>query len=108
MTARMAFLALALTAPLTGCASLMGSGAPSCDGAARRPLNRSLWDWENARPIAVAPIEAPAPAPLPPRSGELIIRKGEIDRAHPSERTAALPIFDIAASTRGCGEVDHG
>jgi type IV secretion system protein VirB7 len=108
MTARMAFLALALATPLTGCASLMGASAPSCDGSARRPLNRSLWDWENARPIAVAPIEAPAPAPLPSSSGEPIIRKGDIDRAHASERTAALPVFDIAASTGRCGEVDHG
>ncbi len=104
MTARMGFLALALAMPLTGCASLTGASAPSCDGWTRRPLNRSLWDWENAAPIAIAPIEAPAPAAI----GEPIIRKGEIDRAHASERTAALPIFDIAASARACGEADHG
>jgi type IV secretion system protein VirB7 len=100
MTARMGFLALALATPLTGCATLTGAGAPSCDGLTRRPLNRSLWDWENA-----APIEAPAPATPP---AEPIIRKGEIDRASASERTAALPIFNIAASTRRCGDPDHG
>jgi len=99
MTARMAFLALALATPLTSCASL----APSCDGSARRPLNRSLWDWENARPIAVAPLEAPAPAPLPPANGEPIIRKDEIDRAH-----ATLPVFAIVASTQRCEGADHG
>lgn len=98
----MGFLALVLAAPLTGCASLTGASAPSCDGSTRRPLNRSLWDWENA-----APIEAPAPA-APPAIGEPIMRKGEIDRAHANERTAALPIFDIAASTRRCGDRDHG
>lgn len=108
MTARMAFLALIFASPLTGCASLTGASAPSCDGSARRPLNRSLWDWEITRPIAVAPIEAPAPAPLPPPNGEPIIRKGEIDRAHAGERTAALPVFDIAASTRRCGGAYHG
>src|SRR5208283_4907744 len=77
MTARMALLALAVATPLTGCASLTGASAPSCDGSARRPLNRSLWDRENAGPLAVVPLEAPAP--LPPESGEPIIRKGEID-----------------------------
>lgn len=100
MSARMGFLALALATPLTGCASLTGAGAPSCDGWTRRPLNRSLWDWENA-----APVEPPAP---PPAVGEPLIRKGEIDRAHASERMAALPLFDIAASTRRCGEADNG
>ncbi|WP_246695814.1 MULTISPECIES: hypothetical protein [Methylocystis] len=96
MTARMGFLALALATPLTSCASLTGAGAPSCDGWTRRPLNRSLWDWENA-----APIEAPTQ----PAIGEPIIRKG---RAHANERTAALPVFDIAASARRCGDRDHG
>lgn len=105
MTARMGFLALALATPLTGCASLTGASAPSCDGLTRRPLNRSLWDWENAAPTAIAPIEAPA---TPPAVGGPIIRKGEIDRAHASKQMAALPIFDIAASTRSCGEPDNG
>ncbi len=100
MTARMGILALALATPLTGCASLMGASAPSCDGWTRRPLNRSLWDWENA-----GPIQAPAVAPA---NRQAIIRKGEIDKAHASERTAALPIFDIVASTRRCGDADHG
>ena len=30
---------------LGGCA-IWSKGPPSCDGLARRPLNRSLWDWE--------------------------------------------------------------
>jgi len=107
MTARMGFLALALATPLTGCATLTGAGAPSCDGWTRRPLNRSLWDWENAAPAVIAPIEAPTPAQQP-AIGEPLIRKGEIDRAPASERTAALPIFDVVASTRRCGDPDHG
>ena len=102
MTARMGFMALALATPLTGCATLTGASAPSCDGLARRPLNRSLWDWENA-----APIKAPTPT-QPPAIGEPLMRKGEIDRAHASKRMAALPLFDIAASTRRCGEADNG
>ncbi len=107
MTARMAFLALAFATPLTGCASLTGATAPSCDGSTRRPLNRSLWDWESAKPIAAAPIEAPAPAPVSPSSGgEPLIRKSEIDRTPSVAR--AIPVFDIAASTRRCDGADHG
>jgi len=33
--------------PLGGCATF-SSAPPTCDGLARRPLNRSLWDWEGA------------------------------------------------------------
>ena len=105
MTARMALLAIAVATPLTSCASLTGASAPCCDGSARRPLNRSLWDWENAGSIAVQQIEAPAP--LPPESGEPIIRKGEIDRTRAEARATALPVFEIAASTRRCGGADH-
>jgi type IV secretion system protein VirB7 len=106
------FLALALATSLGGCASLTGGSAPSCDGSARRPLNRSLWEWESAKtisgaPIAAPPMETPAPPPVPPSSGgEPLIRKGEIGRAQPVAR--AKPAFDIAASTRRCGGADHG
>ena len=104
-----AFLALALATSVSGCASLTGAQAPSCDGSARRPLNRSLWDWESAKPIAAAPIETPAPASVPPPSGgEPIIRKGEMGRAQRNARAASLPVFDIAASTQRCGGADHG
>ncbi|KAF0125418.1 hypothetical protein [Methylocystis rosea] len=107
MKAAFTLLTLALAASLSGCASLTGAGAPSCDGAARRPLNRSLWDWESAKPIPAEPIEAPAPAP-PSLSGaaEPLIRKGEVGRAPFIAR--AKPVFDIAASLRRCGGADHG
>ncbi|KAF0212139.1 MAG: type IV secretion system protein [Methylocystaceae bacterium] len=97
MKAAFTLLTLALAASLSGCASLTGAGAPSCDGAARRPLNRSLWDWESAKPIPAEPIEAPA---------EPLIRKGEVGRAPFIAR--AKPVFDIAASLRRCGGADHG
>lgn len=107
MKAAFTLLTLALAASLSGCASLTGAGAPSCDGFARRPLNRSLWDWANAKPIEAAPIEAPAPPPIPPaRDGEPLIRKGEIDRAQSVAR--AKPVFDIAVSLRRCDGADHG
>lgn len=106
MTARMALLAAAVATPLTSCASLTGTSALCCDGSARRPLNRSLWDWDSAGSIAVQPIEAPAP--LPPESDEPIIRKGEIDHNRAEARAFNLPVFEIAASTRRCGGADHG
>lgn len=99
MKAPFTLLTVALATSLSGCASLTGAGAPSCEGATRRPLNRSLWDWESAKPI-----EAPAP---PPSSGaEPLIRKGEVGRAPFIAR--AKPVFDIAASLRRCGGADHG
>lgn len=109
MKAPFTLLTLALATSLSGCASLTGVTAPSCDGSARRPLNRSLWDWESARPIAAAPIEALAPVPVPPSNGaEPLIRKGEIGRTQLVARRTSLPVFDIAASTRSCGRIDHG
>jgi type IV secretion system protein VirB7 len=37
---------LLLTVGLTGCASI-SHPLPKCDGYSRRPLNRSMWQWEN-------------------------------------------------------------
>lgn len=66
--------------PLGGCATF-SSAPPTCDGLARRPLNRSLWDWEGApqalgsvpsspiraaetgRPNATSALNGTAPAP---------------------------------------------
>jgi type IV secretion system protein VirB7 len=38
-------LLLVLSATLAGCAS-MTDPLPKCDGYSRRPLNRSMWEWE--------------------------------------------------------------
>ena len=36
---------------LGGCSGILGPrGAPTCDGLSRRPLNRSMWDWDVAAP----------------------------------------------------------
>lgn len=38
-------LLLVIAATLGGCASLTYP-LPKCDGYSRRPLNRSMWEWE--------------------------------------------------------------
>ncbi len=50
--------------PLGGCATFF-SAPPSCDGLARRPLNRSLWDWESGSAIiGLHALPAFASAPI--------------------------------------------
>ncbi|MBM3552976.1 MAG: type IV secretion pathway protein [Alphaproteobacteria bacterium] len=85
-----------LAATLGGCSGF-SSAPPSCDGMARRPLNRSMWDWENV------PASAPPSLPLMRRAdaeSPLRVAKATNDaiKAHPHP-----PRFDIAASTRACG-----
>lgn len=41
-----AFPLLCMAAILGGCAS-MSHPLPKCDGYSRRPLNRSMWQWED-------------------------------------------------------------
>ena len=112
----MAGLAVLATG-LGGCASVMGpTPAPSCDGGARRPLNRSMWDWEGAGPgVPVAgvitSVPSQGPATAPGGSGEPVVRKGEAATSERvgDARTRMLPSFDLAASLRPCtGEVGHG
>jgi len=78
---------------LGGCA-IWSKGPPSCDGLARRPLNRSLWDWETGTPLAT-----PEP-PVPPSAP--IIRKGETNA--PAHRAATGRWADIVTSYRSCGK----
>lgn len=40
------FPLLCIVVALSGCASLTYS-LPKCDGYSRRPLNRSMWQWED-------------------------------------------------------------
>jgi type IV secretion system protein VirB7 len=84
---------------LGGCA-IWSKAAPSCDGLARRPLNRSLWDWETGTPLAV-----PEP-PMPPSAP--IVRKG--DSSPPAPTTHLAMSFapsrfaDTTTSYRPCGK----
>ncbi|RTM14153.1 MAG: type IV secretion pathway protein [Bradyrhizobiaceae bacterium] len=93
---RRLFIICIIACPLGGCGTWT-KGPPSCDGLARRPLNRSLWDWESGAPSTTA--EPPASPSAP------IIRKGEGDSSAPSTHLAASGRWAIiAASYRACGK----
>jgi len=107
---RIALLILVAAATgLGGCTSVLGpTPAPSCDGGARRPLNRSMWDWEAARSVTplpgpVAGMTDPDPETRPAGSPRPVIRKDGV--LTPRQR----PAFDLAGSFRPCvGRIDHG
>jgi type IV secretion system protein VirB7 len=93
---RRLFIICIITWQLGGCA-IWSKGPPSCDGLARRPLNRSLWDWESGAPLAI-----PEP-PVPPSAP--IIRKGESSPLAPSVHLAASGRgSEITVSYRACGK----
>jgi type IV secretion system protein VirB7 len=46
---------LLLLALVSGC-NTMTSHAPKCDGYAKRPLNRSMWQWEAGKQRAAKPL----------------------------------------------------
>ena len=93
---------------LSGCATILGpTAAPSCDGYSRRPLNPSMWNFEEA---TLAPLPAPPSEVDVPVIGT---------RPEPKLRTGqakSLPLpgnppgrFDVAASVRSCtSERGHG
>jgi type IV secretion system protein VirB7 len=93
-------VSLMLATVVTGCAG-WNRGAPSCDGSAKRPLNRSLWDWEATPPATTQP-DTPAVKRLGQAQQELPARGiGQV--------ATAWSAFDIARSFRACGEATrHG
>lgn len=93
-------LSVMLALAATGCAG-WNKGAPSCDGSAKRPLNRSLWDWEANPPAAPKPD-------LPP-----VKRLGQVQPVVSidglAQVSAAWSAFDVARSFRLCSEATrHG
>jgi type IV secretion system protein VirB7 len=58
---------MGLMAAVSGCATL-NYPLPKCDGYAKRPLNRSMWDWDagkaqgNRQQSSLADSNAPASA----------------------------------------------
>ncbi len=111
--------ALGLLGGLGGCTSIMGpTPAPSCDGASRRPLNRSMWDWDTAQAAqpAPSPMDAPqgAPAePSPPAGARPGFapdrRRGDAPAPSPAAALRRPAALVLAASQRPCaGESLHG
>jgi type IV secretion system protein VirB7 len=75
---------------LTGCSTLSGGKAPSCSGYEQRPLNKSMWNWQDGQP-QVGPTYVPPPAdPKHPQNGA----------TQPASRVAH---FDDASSRKSCG-----
>lgn len=91
---------LVLATVVTGCAG-WNKGAPSCDGSAKRPLNRSLWDWEATPPAATQPD-----VPVVKRLGQA---RQELPAQGIGQGATAWSAFDIARSFRPCSEeTRHG
>ena len=84
-------IVLAMT--VTGCAG-WNKGAPSCDGSAKRPLNKSLWDWETNPPVA------PLPEALPVKRLGNAMPSASTDSGE--QRGATSSSFDAARSLLPC------
>lgn len=93
---------------LTGCASVMGpTSAPSCDGYSRRPLNPSMWNWEQAQALPLPALEAAADAAAPAAAAPKL-RTGQVRGSAPIAASGTAR-FDVAASTNACtSERSHG
>jgi type IV secretion system protein VirB7 len=81
-------LLLVLGATLGGCASLTYP-LPKCDGYSRRPLNRSMWEWEGESKLKQQQSDARPSTSVTPFAGET----GE---------PAAFAHLDIDGSYRRC------
>lgn len=87
------FLSLLLTASLAGCASI-SHPLPKCDGYSRRPLNRSMWQWESD-----GKTNQPATDAVP---GNPTSRAASFVEEPASATPAAFTHFDVAGSYRPC------
>lgn len=81
-------LLLAMAAALAGCASLTYP-LPKCDGYSRRPLNRSMWEWEGDRKLQRQQSDARSTTSVTPYVEE-------------SSAAAAFAHVDIDGSHRRC------
>ena len=82
---------LCMAATLSGCASLTYP-LPKCDGYSRRPLNRSMWQWEDKSHLKQQ--RGDGSSTVAPR---LTSSYSEVEQDPP-----AFSRFDIAGSYRHC------
>lgn len=81
-------LLIVFSATLVGCAS-MTYPLPNCDGYLRRPLNRSMWDWEGDSKLKQQQSSASSSTSVTPFAEE-------------ASKTAAFAHLDIDGSYRRC------
>ncbi|MET3523935.1 hypothetical protein [Mesorhizobium abyssinicae] len=86
------FPLVCMAAILSGCASLSYPLA-KCDGYLRRPLNRSMWEWEDNKNLTQKHSSA-QPA---------ISQSAAAPYVEEGRKPPAFARFDIAASNRPCG-----
>ncbi|MBB3965895.1 hypothetical protein [Rhizobium metallidurans] len=79
---------LLLAATLGGCASLTYP-LPKCDGYSRRPLNRSMWEWEGDSKLKQQQSDASPSISVTPFAEE-------------TREPAAFAHLDIDGSYRRC------
>lgn len=83
-------LLLCMAAALSNCASL-SYPLPKCDGYSRRPLNRSLWQWEKD--------SSPKPQYSDARPAFSSLAASYVEE---SKEPAAFAHLDVDASYRRC------
>lgn len=116
---RIAIIAvLGLLGGAGGCTSIMGpTPAPSCDGGSRRPLNRSMWDWDQTQAARAAPDpgetpgdpRAERPEPSAPRAWQAPERRSEAPAPAPTAAVRQPGFVALAAARAFCtGERRHG
>jgi type IV secretion system protein VirB7 len=89
--------------PLGGCATF-SSAPPTCDGFARRPLNRSLWDWEGApQALGSAPSSLIRTAETSRPNATTALNRAAPAPSIASDKPTASRLNDLA-SYRSCGK----
>lgn len=86
-------LSLLMLASLAGCAAI-SHPLPKCDGYSRRPLNRSMWQWEGERKMDQSTTGAIAASPLS--------HVASFAEEKPGAAPAAFEQFDVSGSSRPC------
>ncbi|MDK4732059.1 hypothetical protein [Rhizobium sp. CNPSo 3490] len=87
-------LLLFLIPSLAACGS-MSHPLPKCDGYSRRPMNRSMWQWQDNRSAEQPTTGAVSAQPLSQAVAY-------VEDSLPSAAPAAFAPFDIAGSYRPC------
>lgn len=86
---------MGLLAVVSGCATL-SYPLPKCDGYAKRPLNRSMWDWDGAKAQGDQRQSSLA-------DGNAMALAFADQSPEPAVKSAAFAGFDEVGSHKVCG-----